>query len=399
MVVSCWEMRSLLLVAALALVVQPGCGADCSQSADIQVTVAPNGDVAVAAVSTLHVTLVINDGAPRGRDIALQAPMPSGGSAFILRPDPPPSPSYTVNITVEAIDGQGNLLAIGSESQPVVDKGCNRLTVHLAAVPGGTMMSGGSPDFAGLGPIDFAGLPPPADLSGCIGGMPDEDADGRANFCDLCPADPDSTPVDSDGDALPDACDPDPMMAGNRLLYFDPFDSASGHWSGNHAIAQSYMTLDSGGIGSDSASNAIDMLPLNVRVQTYIFPTKVYSGQGGGDSGVFVGTSVNIMQASGVFCALTSNDNGPDSLDIYHVSNGSFGIPTIQNLGQGLAPTTYRLRLTQRGNNWTCEAVASGLNPVTVTTMQTVTAPLFMTLQTDNMQSHFHSVVAETALP
>lgn len=389
-------MRFWFFVAAL-VALAPGCGADCSQSADIQVTVAPNGDVDIAHVTRLHLTLVIDDGAPRGRDITLQAPMPASGSAFILQPDPPPATKYTVSVTIDAIDDQGNLLAIGSESQPVVDKGCNRLTVHLAAVPGQT--TGGPPDFAGLGPIDFAGLPPPADLSGCIGGMPDEDNDGRANFCDLCPADPDTTPVDSDGDALPDACDPDPMMAGNRMLYFDPFDSASGHWSGNHMVTQSYLTLDSGGLGGDDASNAVDVLPLNVRVQAYVVPTMVYSGRGGGDTGVFVGTGTNLNQATGVYCALTANDNGPDSLDIYRVTNGSFGVPSIQNLGQGLTATPYRVRLTQRGSNWTCETVASGLNPVMVSTTQTVTGQLFISLENDNMQSHFHSVVAETALP
>ena len=61
--------------------------------------------------------------------------------------------------------------------------------------------------------------------------------------------------------------------------------------------------------------------------------------------------------------------------------------------------TNYRLRLTQRGGTWTCEAAATGMSPVTVTTTQTVTAPLFITLENDNMGSHFHSVVAESKLP
>jgi hypothetical protein len=37
--------------------------------------------------------------------------------------------------------------------------------------------------------------------------------------------------------------------------------------------------------------------------------------------------------------------------------------------------------------------------PVTVMTTQTVTAPLFITLENDNMGSHFHSIVAESKLP
>lgn len=387
-------MRLVLLFAAVCALA-PGCNADCAQSADVQVTVAPNADVDIAHVTALHVSVSIDDGTVRARDIPVTTPMPPDGSSFLLVPDPPPAAKYTLSVTIDALDAQGNLLGIGSESQSVTSKGCNRLTVHLAGL--GQPMPGD--DLAGAPPLDFSGLPPPNDLSGCIGGTPDEDNDGRANFCDLCPADPDTMPVDGDGDALPDACDPDPMMAGNRALYFDPFDTASGHWSGNHTVAMSYLTLDSGGLGGDSASNSTDMLPLNVRVQTYIVPTKVYNGMGGGDSGIFVGNNVNLNQATGVFCGLTSNDNGPDSLDIYRVNNGQFSVPSIQNLGAALAATPYRVRLTQRGSNWTCEAVASGINPVTVTTTQTVTGPMFMTLQNDNMQSHFHSVVAETALP
>jgi hypothetical protein len=232
----------------------------------------------------------------------------------------------------------------------------------------------------------------------CIGATPDEDADGRANFCDLCPADSDATPVDSDADGLPDACDPDPTMATNQLVYFDPFDDASGHWSGTNPIAQSYITLDTNGVGSVQASNATDMLPLNVRVQTTIFPTAL-RGNNGGDTGLFVGTSANLNQATGVFCALTWNTGAPDTLDIYRVNNGGFSIPTTQPLATELMNTSYRIRLTQRGNSWTCEALQAGQTAVTVSATQAVTAPLYITIENDNMGSHFHSVVAETKLP
>jgi hypothetical protein len=385
-------MRSLSLLVLVAAAASCGNGTDCTQSADIEVTVAPNGDVTVGDIARLHVMLSVADGPVRSLDIVPSHPL-SSGSAFILRPDPAPSDKYDVSMTVEAFDGANNLIAIGSESMQAVIMGCNRLTVHLAGLPPNPILDMAIPPG---GPIDMAGQLPP-DLAGCIGGTPDEDADGRANSCDLCPADPDPTPVDTDGDGLPDACDPDPAMKTNTLVYFDPFDVASGHWSGNNQITGSYMNIDTGGVGTVSASNATDTMPLNVRVQSEIFPKSVY-GSGGGDTGIFVGTSANTNQATGVFCALNAN-GGADTLSVQRIVNGTImGLATSQSLGSPLMMANYRVRLTHRNGTWTCEALLSGGSPVTVTTMQTVTAPLFITLINDNMGSHFHHVVAETKL-
>jgi hypothetical protein len=389
--------RYVALVAFVA-VAASGCpSADCAQSADIQVTVAPHPDVAIPEIARLHVMLSVADGPVRvlSPDIDLTShTLSPSGSAFVLHPDPAPSDKYDVSMTVQALDSDGNLIAIGSESIQAVSKGCNRMTVQLVALPVNSQ------------PMDMA-VPPGSDLAGalpsdmtmCVGGMPDEDNDGRANFCDLCPADADPTPVDTDGDGLPDACDPDPAMGTNTLVYFEPMDVNSGHWSGANAIAQSYMTIDTQTVGTTSASNSTDMLPLNVRVQTIIFPTAEH-GNGGGDTGVFVGTNANVNQANGAFCGLTWNTNGPDTLDLYKVTTGGFSVPATQQLATPLQNTSYRIRLTHRAGVWTCEALQSGQAAVTVTTTQTpvVTAPLYMSLINDNMGSHFHSVVAETKL-
>jgi hypothetical protein len=321
-----------------------------------------------------------------------QGMLPATGAAFILRPDPAPAAKYLVTVTVQAFDAQSNLLAIGSESQEVVNKGCNRLSLHLAGLPVAPIFDLSSTS------TDMAGMTPP-DLAGCIGGSPDEDADGRSNSCDSCPADSDPSPVDSDGDGLPDACDPDPATtnSNNRLLYFEPFDVVNPNWSGDTAttVTQSFINLDPGQPGIVLSNNATDTLPLNVRVQTIIFPKGYYTGGGTIDAGLFVGTNPNpgAPGTSGVLCRLNSTSG---SLDILPVQNGT--LLTGSSAGLAINAGFYRFRLTQRGNKWMCDATFNGVT-TTVQTTQAVTAPLYMSLRAENMFVHFHSVVAETALP
>jgi hypothetical protein len=366
-----------LVIGALAVACAAGCDPDCAKSADIQVTVVPNSDVDTSRMTRLHVILAIDDGTPRTHDIIVDHPLPA---AFILRPDPAPKSKYAVMVTVQGLDAGGQLLAIGSETQEVTDNGCNRLTVHLAGLPGV------STDMAGTLPNDMAG---------CIGGLPDEDSDGRANSCDLCPADSDPTPLDSDADGLPDACDPDPGTASNTLVYFEPFDSPNPNWSGNNPVQQSYLTLDAGTAGLAVASNAIDTLPLNVRVQVSVLPYQYDPSATDVDTGFFVGTSPSSSApgTDGALCILNSLSG---RLEIYKVQNGTFVLGMASALTvQG---ARYRMRMTQRGSNWTCEAKLN-TTAVTVSTTQTVTAPLFMSLRSAGSSNHFHSVVAETALP
>jgi hypothetical protein len=392
-------MRWFSLIALVALVaVAAGCNPPtCAQSADIEVTVAPNADVSVVEITRLHVMLSVADGAVRSLDIVpMQTISASGGSAFVLRPDPAPADKYDVSMTVQAFDAGNNLIAIGSESMQALSKGCNRLTVHLAALP----VTPPGPDMAVPPGTDLAGVLPP-DMTTCVGGMPDEDGDGRANFCDLCPDDADPTPADTDADGLPDACDPDPATKTNTLLYFDPFDSATAHWSTpNTLIATSYLLLDTNGETILTSNNGVDMLPTNVRVQAHIFLKAVYQGTPFSDTGIFVGNTANpaAANANGVLCTLHYHPTAAnDTLDIYPVTNGTLGAPPTAPTT--FAQTMYRLRLTQRSSGWTCEAVANGINPATVTLVHAVAGPLFMSLRSENMEAHMHAVVAESALP
>ena len=241
----------------------------------------------------------------------------------------------------------------------------------------------------------------PPDMAGCVGGTPDEDADGRANFCDLCPDDADPTPTDTDGDGLPDACDPDVATKTNTSLYVDPMDAASGHWSGEQRhLAELHDARSRGARTSLISDNGVDQLPTNVRVQAHIFLKAVYTNTPLSDTGIYVGTDPNpsAVTFNGVLCTLHYHPNmSTDTLDITPITMGVAGATT--SVSTQFNPAMYRMRLTQRSTGWTCETVANGISPATVTLTHAVTGPLFMSLRSENMEAHMHAVVAESALP
>lgn len=58
----------------------------------------------------------------------------------------------------------------------------------------------------------------------------DEDGDLRDDRCDLCPHVPDPPQLDGDGDQVGDACDPEPAIARQQLVLFDPFVTLDPAW-------------------------------------------------------------------------------------------------------------------------------------------------------------------------
>jgi hypothetical protein len=342
----------------------------------------------------------IDNGPTRTLDVSLDRALSGGKHSMVLRPDPPPSQRYRVAITVDALAVDGALLAIGSAAADVRASGCNRLDVWLTALPvsdggvsppdvGRTPAADGapSPDAA---PVDMPSLPP-ASRTCIANGTPDEDGDGRPDSCDACPADYDPQPVDTDGDGLPDACDPDPMGPINNLRYFEPFNVDRNHWSGGFAYQGGALVI-AAPAGGALSSNATDTFPANIRVQTFVTLSSP-SGAGTSTAGLFLGDQ---SASDGLVCAISSTDG----LGLYTVFSGSIMLAGAQPLSFSTG-STYRLRLSQEGNDIDCEGFAGNVSVVihAQLTPTPLPAPLHAALRVSNMEAHFNSVVAETTSP
>jgi hypothetical protein len=381
-------------VCALVIAAATGCDTECAKGPDIQVTVIPGPGVDPARISKLRVSLSIDGAAPRSVEIALGKPIGFGNSAFLIHPDPAPAGKYNVALTVEALGTGGALVAIGAAGGDVLTTGCNALEARLVSLPGGGDDGGASTDM----PIDFGG---PPDLIGCAGGGtgPDEDQDSFADVCDICAADSEVTATDGEGDALPDACDPDPAKGGNARAYFDGFNSANDDWTNGFTISGGFITLPIPD-GIVYSGNPVAKLPVNVRVQSSMYAPFYYGPHQESDEGIFLGsTSSPGPSSNGMLCVLTIHQQtGNNTLDLATVQNGTITGSTGTPFNFPVTQVRYRMRLTQRGASYVCEVVGGG--PTVTVSRSAPSAPVgpqYMRLRAQNIEARFHSVFAATA--
>jgi hypothetical protein len=405
-----------------------GCKPDCAAGPDIQVSIVAEPGLSTRNIAALYLLMSIDGGPMKTTEIMLTRQL-GASDAFLLHPDTNEPSKYNIALQIHALDSGGRILAFGSAAGDVTTSGCNRLEALLSTLPGGlggtddlgvdmavpTDDSGTPQDFAG---VDLTGvdLAPICQVGANAAEQIDEDQDGRANTCDICAADADQSPVDTDGDGLPDACDPDPMMVTNRPLYFAPFNADDGHWVGGYPINNSFMLMDSGQGVADGArvvysTNSTDVLEAGVRVQTVVYVPSpcCYQGPLFPDTGIYLGSASDptAATANGMVCVITYHlGQGSDTLDLYPIVNGVIGASSSAQTSLGLK-TFYRIRLTQRkmgttAANYTCEALelAPGRSPVSVTlTGSAATTTQYMALRANSIETHPHSVVAQSTLP
>jgi hypothetical protein len=93
-----------------------------------------------------------------------------------------------------------------------------------------------------------------ADARPCTPTNHDEDADGIDDACDVCPHVPDPEQADTDGDLVGDLCDPEPSVARQQLVMFDPFVTLdTQRWSFDHDehVTNDELILDAVGSGKE----------------------------------------------------------------------------------------------------------------------------------------------------
>lgn len=101
--------------------------------------------------------------------------------------------------------------------------------------------------LSACGRIHFDGVDDAA-TAVCAPSFHDEDGDGIDDACDVCPHVPDLAQPDLDGDRVGDACDPEPSIARQRIVLFDPFTTLDAAWvrSADESVTGDELVLPAG---------------------------------------------------------------------------------------------------------------------------------------------------------
>jgi hypothetical protein len=184
----------------------------------------------------------------------------------------------------------------------------------------------------------------------------DEDLDTIDDACDVCPHLPDVDQTDRDGDFVGDACDPEPLMARQRLVLFDPFVDLS-NWTprsdetsnGDQALLTS--------LGGFSALRR-PYVPMTDLFEIGVIADDVGTGQ------AIVMVNLDTGTAGNYFCELY--DSGTTNLQFTYTFDGTnFVHPGIQPAAHRLEQGDGRLQLQRDATNVRCSASWSGETLVT----------------------------------
>jgi hypothetical protein len=122
----------------------------------------------------------------------------------------------------------------------------------------------------------------------CVAVGHDEDLDGIDDACDVCPHISDPAQPDRDGDRVGDACDPEPDLARQQIVMFDPFTALDPAWT---VLADEHVDNDQlvllGAAGARRVYKPFatkhDVFIIHATTGTQVAPT--------GQVGLFVGSS------------------------------------------------------------------------------------------------------------
>jgi hypothetical protein len=121
--------------------------------------------------------------------------------------------------------------------------------------------------LAGCGRFGFGEL---GDAPACTGH--DEDGDGVADACDVCPTVADANQLDGDRDGVGDACDPRPAIDGDYILRFEPHvDAAATQYQAFNSVEWRTDTVRLGTLTvAGSLQYNLDAYPSRVAIATHI---------------------------------------------------------------------------------------------------------------------------------
>jgi len=218
------------------------------------------------------------------------------------------------------------------------------------------------------------GPPNGSDATPCVAADPhDEDGDGVADQCDACPQIPSSlaSDTDTDHDGIPDACDPHPGRAGDVLVRFETFATASGappagwlprgggsanDWTSSGDALRVVSGNDTHLLVFDSGSpnHTIDVGfdLVNVSSTAFQFVTAIADSKD--DITQFIGCGIRVDTLS----------PAPDREVVVHDA-GAFATPLVDVTDPPVASGTYRMVMTVSNNLQFC-TIPTGQNPHTI---------------------------------